>query len=97
MIHANRVITMLVVPIRIGDRIEGILFVGNHSPRVFSDRDETTLQQLADHAAIALCNARLYATAEWRRRTAESLAAVGRLLSQSLDAAEVGQDRKSVV
>jgi signal transduction histidine kinase len=46
---------------------------------------------LADHAAIALHNARLYATAERRRQMAESLAEVGHLLSQSLDAAEVGQ------
>jgi signal transduction histidine kinase len=49
------------------------------------------LQRLADHAAIALHNARLYAAAERRRQTAESLAEIGHLLSQSLDAAEVGQ------
>jgi signal transduction histidine kinase len=49
------------------------------------------LQRLADHAAIALHNARLYAAAEQRRQTAQSLAEVTHVLSQSLDATEVSQ------
>ena len=82
---------MLVVPIRIGERVDGLLYVGTRQPRTFTDHDEAILQRLADHAAIALHNARLYTAAEHRRRTAESLAEVGRLLSQSLDSLEVGQ------
>jgi signal transduction histidine kinase/CHASE1-domain containing sensor protein len=89
--QAGGTVAVLVVPIRCGARVEGLLYVGATRPRVFTDYDETILQRLADHAAIALHNARLYATAERRRQTAESLAEVGHLLSQSLDAAEVGQ------
>jgi signal transduction histidine kinase/CHASE1-domain containing sensor protein len=83
--------SVLVVPIRIGDQVDGLLYVGTARPRTFTDLDEAVLQRLADHAAIALHNARLYTAAEHRRHTAESLAEVGRLLSQSLDSLKVGQ------
>jgi two-component system, NarL family, sensor histidine kinase DevS len=89
--QAGGTVAVLVVPIRGGARIEGLLYVGTTRPRTFTDAEETLLQRLADHAAIALHNARLYATAERRRQTAESLDEVGQLLSQSLDAIEVGQ------
>ena len=89
--QAGGTVAVLVVPIRWGARVEGLLYVGATRPRTFTDSEETILQRLADHAAIALHNARLYAAAERRRQTAESLAEVGHLLSQSLDAVEVGQ------
>ena len=89
--QAGGTAAVLVVPIRCGARVEGLLYVGATRPRAFTDYEETILQRLADHAAIALHNARLYAAAERRQQTAESLAEVGHLLSQSLDAAEVGQ------
>jgi signal transduction histidine kinase/integral membrane sensor domain MASE1 len=90
-VQAGQAVGVLVVPIRIGAHVDGLLYVGTKRPRAFTDHDEAILQRLADHAAIALHNARLYAAAERRRRTAESLAEVGRLLSQSLDFVEVGQ------
>jgi GAF domain-containing protein len=89
-VRAEGVVAEIVVPIRIGDRIEGILYAANRAPRPFTDRDEAILAQLADHAAIAMQNARLYAAAETRRRAAESLAE-GRAVSQSLDHEEVGR------
>ncbi len=54
------VVTGLVVPVRIRGRAEGLLFVFNGSPRVFTDRDERVLVRLAHHAAIAIANAALY-------------------------------------
>ena len=54
------IVTELMVPITIGDRVEGLISVNNRTARVFTDRDETVLQRLADHAAIAIQNARLY-------------------------------------
>jgi signal transduction histidine kinase/CHASE1-domain containing sensor protein len=82
---------VLVVPIRCGERVEGLLYVGATRPRTFTDHDEVILQRLADHATIALRNARLYTAAEQRRQTAQSLAEVVHVLSQSLDATEVSQ------
>jgi GAF domain-containing protein len=85
------IVAELVVPIRSDERFEGLLYVHNFSPRPFSDRDEAVLAGMADHAAIAIKNARLYEETERRRLAAESLAEVGRLITQSLDLPEVGQ------
>jgi signal transduction histidine kinase/CHASE1-domain containing sensor protein len=90
-IQEGGTVAVLVVPIRCGERVEGLLYVGATRPRTFTDNDEVILQRLADHAAIALRNARLYTAAEQRRQTAQSLAEVAHVLSQSLDATEVSQ------
>ncbi len=88
---SGHAVAELAVPIRIGERIEGVLFVAHRAPRPFGDRDEAILLRLADHAGIAIQNVQLYAETERRRRTAEALAAVGRLLSETLEASVVGQ------
>jgi signal transduction histidine kinase/CHASE1-domain containing sensor protein len=91
LIQTGRTVGVLVVPLLSGERVDGLLYVGSERPRTYTDHDEAILQRLADHATIALHNARLYAAAEQRRRIAESLAEVGHLLSQSLDPLEVSQ------
>jgi PAS domain S-box-containing protein len=90
LVKEQGVVSLMAVPIRIAARIEGLLYTDNHSPRLFTDHDEAILTQLAEHAAIAIHNARLYEESERRRRAAESLADVERLLSPSLDPEEVG-------
>jgi len=52
----------VVVPIRIDGRVGGLLYVTNRAARAFTDRDESVLLGLADHAAVAIRNARLLAT-----------------------------------
>ena len=54
--------TALVVPIRIDGRVGGLLYVTNHAARPFTERDESVLVGLADHAAVAIRNARLLST-----------------------------------
>jgi GAF domain-containing protein/ActR/RegA family two-component response regulator len=90
-IEGEKIVASMAVPIRIGVRVEGLLFVDNRDPRPFTDRDEAILMRLADHAAIGIRNARLLAESEARRRAAESLADLGRLVSQSLNLVEVAQ------
>jgi signal transduction histidine kinase len=68
----ERIVTLMVVPVVIGPRIEGLLYVNNRTARPFSDRDEATLRQLADHAAIALRNAQLLAREQQAREEAEA-------------------------
>ena len=68
----ERIATLMVVPIQIGTRIEGLLYVDNRAARPFSDREEATLRQLADHAAIALRNAQLLAREQQAREEAEA-------------------------
>ena len=89
-VRAAGIVAEVVVPIRQGE-IKGLLYVFNRTARPFTDRDEATLSRLADHAVIAIGNASLHAETDARRREAESLTALGRLISQSLEPTEVGQ------
>ncbi|MFD7263327.1 GAF domain-containing sensor histidine kinase [Streptomyces sp. NPDC059874] len=68
------------LPVRDGEEILGALFLANKKgPRGFTDEDEELLSLLAQHAAIALTNARLYersrelTIAEERSRLAHEL------------------------
>ncbi len=79
------------VPILHGERVEGLLYVHNKTVRPFSDRDEAVLVRLAEHASVAIRNARVYELSERRRSAAEALAAVGHLVTQSLDPDVVAQ------
>jgi signal transduction histidine kinase len=58
---AEGIVAQMVVPIRIGEQIEGLLYVDNRGPRPFTNLDEAALMQLAEHAAIAIGNAQLFA------------------------------------
>jgi GAF domain-containing protein len=52
--------SMLAVPIVVGTRVEGIIYVGNQQPRIFTELDEASVQRLADRAGLAIQNAREY-------------------------------------
>ncbi|WP_322821680.1 response regulator [Chloroflexus sp.] len=55
----------LQTPLQVGDRITGVLVVNHRrSNRSFSESDQYLLAALADYAAIALENARLYQAAQ---------------------------------
>jgi signal transduction histidine kinase len=79
--RAEGIRTMLVVPVTIDGRVEGLVYVDNRSPRPFSERDQAILSQLADHAAIALRNVRVFAAEQRARAEAE---AVNRLKDEFL-------------
>ena len=68
-----------------------MLAVGDEAGRAFSAAEVALLQAFGDQAAIALTNARLFEETERRRRAAESLADLGRVLTRSLDAGDVSQ------
>ncbi|HXE00285.1 MAG TPA: GAF domain-containing sensor histidine kinase [Candidatus Acidoferrum sp.] len=71
-IEGDEIIALMVVPIVIGTQVEGLLYVDNRVARPFTDEDEATLGQLADHAAIALRNAQLLAREQQAREEAEA-------------------------
>jgi len=52
--------SLLAVPIVVGNRVEGIIYVGNQTRRTFTELDETTVQRLADRAGLAIQNARQF-------------------------------------
>ena len=67
------------VPIRLGQRVEGVLDVQSSRAGVFDELDVATLQTLADQLGVALENARLFTDAEER---AAHLAEVNRRLAE---------------
>jgi PAS domain S-box-containing protein len=83
--RANGTIASMVVPVLIGDHVEGLLIVANHTPRPFTDADETVLVRLADHVAIAIQNARLYESQEVRATRLHTLTRLNQLISSSLN------------
>ncbi len=91
-IRADRSRSVLVVPIRIGERVEGLIYVNNRVVRPFGDREQAALLRLADHAAAAIRNSRLFAAERAAREEAEAtqrrlafLGEVSTLLASSLD------------
>ncbi len=60
-VREEGLVSHLGVPLNIGDRIIGALTVAQRKPRVFSERETNLLARLANHAALAIDNARLYA------------------------------------
>ncbi len=81
---AEGVVAAMVVPIRHGGRVAGLLYVQNRSARPFTDRDEAVLLRLADHAAVAIENAHLFTESERRRRAAETLLEAGHAVAEGL-------------
>jgi signal transduction histidine kinase/CheY-like chemotaxis protein len=60
-IEAEGIRSGLIVPIHGEDRVEGLIYVSRRTVRPFGGHEETICQRLADHAAIAIRNARLFA------------------------------------
>lgn len=70
-IQAEGVVAILVVPILVEGRVEGLLYVHRRTPKPFTDRTETVLLQLAEYAAIAIHNMRMLAHEHQMRAEAE--------------------------
>jgi signal transduction histidine kinase/CheY-like chemotaxis protein len=81
--------SVLALPLIVQERIIGALSLRDTTGRVFTDDEVRVAQAFADQAAIALENARLYVTAERRRREAEALARAARIVTESLDVSEL--------
>ncbi len=90
LLRESGVVVWLAVPLRVNGEPIGALSIGDRAGRAFSPAEVILLQTFADQAALALRQAQLFEESEQRRRTAEALAEVGRLLSQTLDPRVVG-------
>jgi PAS domain S-box-containing protein len=76
---------VLAAPLRSKTETFGALSVADRPGRRFSAADAETLQALADQAALAIENARLYEEAQRRRREAEVVADIAQRINASLD------------
>ncbi len=79
------------VPIQSGETLLGVLSVSfaTGAPPTADERE--SIELYAGQAAVAIRNAQLYAEAMRREREAEALARIARVLSESLDVADVGE------
>ena len=83
--------SLVSLPLVVRAALVGVLSLLTRHPHGFSPGELEILTSFGSQAAIAIENARLFGEAERRERAAESLAEVGRLISQSLDPGEVAQ------
>jgi GAF domain-containing protein/CheY-like chemotaxis protein/anti-sigma regulatory factor (Ser/Thr protein kinase) len=79
------------VPIQAGETLYGVLNVYFPFDAGPTADEKEAIELFAGQAAIAIRNARLFGESEARRRAAEALAEVGRVLAQALDPPGVGQ------
>jgi GAF domain-containing protein/ActR/RegA family two-component response regulator len=66
-IQAEGTVSFAGVPVMRGDRVLGALSIALRERREFTDEDLNLLQSLADHAAIAIENARIFAEEQGRK------------------------------
>ncbi len=74
----------LAVPLIFGGEVLGVLDVQSDRRNAFGDDDRSLFEALADNVAIAIRNANLYRSEQWRRQVADSLREVAGLLSADL-------------
>ncbi len=73
------------VPIQLPDQLIGILTLTALGPNHFNQDDLTMLTVMADQAAFAIANARLFKAEQRRRRLADTLASVARTINSTLE------------
>jgi DNA-binding PucR family transcriptional regulator len=59
-IRAEGLVALLAVPLRTPDGIIGVLYAAHHAEHSFDESEQHLVEMLADHAAVAIDNARLY-------------------------------------
>jgi signal transduction histidine kinase/CheY-like chemotaxis protein len=79
----------LALPLRIGERVLGILDLESDRLGAFGARDERLLTSVANQAAIVLWNASLFAEARARATRFEAINEIARAVSSTLDPARL--------
>ena len=82
----------LAVPIKTKEQVIGVLNVQSEQLDAFDESDLTVIQSLADQAAIAIENARLFETEERRTEQFRVISKVGRHITSILDENELLQE-----
>ena len=80
---------MLAAPLRVGDRVIGVLYLAAQRGRVFTHDEGRLLRTFASQAALALENVRLYDEAKARAARMTRLGEFGRMITSSLNLPEV--------
>src|SRR5205085_4744827 len=80
---------ILAAPLRVADRVVGVLCVLDERGRAFTADETGLLRTFASQAALALENARLYDEAQARAARMTRLGEFGRMITSSLNLGEV--------
>jgi GAF domain-containing protein len=83
--RAAGVVNYLGIPIKAKGRVLGVLTLNTNTPRDFDEEEIAHLASFADRAALALEHARLREDLEDRLYRTDTLAALNRLITSSLD------------
>lgn len=78
-------VSALALPIILQDEIIGVLWVANRKAVPFTAEDADTLGRLAQQAAIAMANARLYAETKLKTARLEALIRVSHVMTSTLE------------
>jgi PAS domain S-box-containing protein len=81
----------LCVPLKLTDRVIGVLDVQQAQVNAFDETDLTTMETLADQIAVAIENAQLVASLAQDKERLELLHRLSRRISESLDVHDVAQ------
>lgn len=79
----------LSIPLIAADEVLGVLDIQSRETDAFDENDQSLFEALAVPIAIALRNATLYHSEQWRRRVAESFRDVAHLISSNLPLIEL--------
>ncbi len=79
----------MTVPLIFGGDVVGVLDVQSNHENAFTDDDRFLFEALADNIAVAIHNAHLYRSEQWRRQVADSMREVAGLLSADVDLDQV--------
>jgi GAF domain-containing protein/C4-dicarboxylate-specific signal transduction histidine kinase/ActR/RegA family two-component response regulator len=77
------------MPLKIGQRVLGVMNVAYRQPRTFPEAELRVLRLFCDQAAIAIENARLFEQAETERRHLGLLHDMGKALASSLESDQI--------
>ncbi len=79
----------LCVPLIFDEQVVGILDIQSDQPHAFGADDRQLAEAIGDTLAVAIRNADLYRSEQWRRQVAESLREVAILLSEDVSLEQV--------
>jgi GAF domain-containing protein len=90
--RANDLTAFAGAPVLAGDALAGVLTLNFRPGEGLGEDGRALLVSFAAQAALAVRNARLFSETQSRRREAESLAGLGRVLAQTLDPVAMAQE-----
>jgi len=84
-VHLPGIRAELALPLRIGEKVLGVLDLESATMDAFGPDDIQVLQTLADQIAVAIHNAQLFQAEAGARRMADTLRAIGQAVNSTLE------------